>query len=205
MRMTREEYIDYLQSEQWAAKRELVLTRANGLCDVPGCLREPSEVHHLTYDRLGEEDWRDLAAVCEPCSRLLHDPMHPPDAPCVAAHEYEWAMTDPCPCPFCTYRREAYAANLRIRRKLAKSLNTFLLGRNEAVKGSRPATLKQQWCVESALLPTPKDLPPSLLCHRTGLAAGTDGSCGRCDSCLYIAALESADFEGEERNPDDTA
>jgi len=43
-------------------------------------------------------------------------------------------------------------------------------------------------------------LPPALLCHRTGLAAGTEGSCGQCDSCLWVAALE-ADFEREEDEP----
>ena len=45
-----------------------------------------------------------------------------------------------------------------------------------------------------------RDLPPALLCHRTGLAAGTSDGCGACDSCLWVAAME-ADFEREEDEP----
>lgn len=39
------------------------------------------------------------------------------------------------------------------------------------------------------------NLPPSLLCKRTGLAAGTEDC--TCDACLYMAAMET-DFLREE-------
>ena len=43
-----------------------------------------------------------------------------------------------------------------------------------------------------------RDLPPALVCKRTGEPAGlTDCPC---DACLWVAALE-ADFEREEDEP----
>ena len=202
MRVSPAEYAEYLKSDQWASLREIILTRANHLCDMPGCLREPIEVHHLTYDRLGEEDWRDLAAVCELCHRVLHDPSAPTEAPCICAHEYEWSVTDPCGCPFCVYRRRINAARLAFRKQLVAALNTFMLARNEAIPGSKPSGLKQEWeCREGDDNEEARKLPPSLLCKRTGLAAGTEGSCGQCDSCLWVAAME-ADFVEREGDPD---
>jgi len=194
MRVSPVEYRERLQSPEWQALREIVLTRANSLCDVPGCLSEPTEVHHLTYDRIGREDWRDLVAVCRPCHLVLHDPASEPEALCVAAHKYEWVQADPCSCPFCTYRRKLRAANLRLRRELTRSLNVFLLERNEAVAGSKPATLKQEWCIDP-------DLPPSLVCPRTGVPANTEAACGCCDACNWVAALETA-FREEESEPE---
>jgi len=47
------------------------------------------------------------------------------------------------------------------------------------------------------------NLPPSLLCKRTGLAAGTEGSCGQCDSCLWVAAMEQDLRQGEEDPTDE--
>lgn len=45
-----------------------------------------------------------------------------------------------------------------------------------------------------------RDLPPSLLCKRTGLAAGTEDC--TCDVCLHMAAMEQAFLE-EEEEPDE--
>ena len=65
-------YSAYLGSAEWAAKRKAVLTRANGLCE--GCMRNPpSEVHHLTYEHVGDEFLFELVAVCSSC----HDRLHP--------------------------------------------------------------------------------------------------------------------------------
>ena len=45
-----------------------------------------------------------------------------------------------------------------------------------------------------------RDLPPSLVCHRTGLAAGlTDCTC---DACLWVRAQET-EFIETERDPDE--
>lgn len=75
--MTREEYEQYLRSPQWKAKRAAVLKRAGGKCEE--CTREykirgkgsgymvwpAQEVHHLTYERVGNENLDDLIGLCE--------------------------------------------------------------------------------------------------------------------------------------------
>ncbi len=68
------EYEEYLQSELWLAKRALVLRRAGKLCE--GCLeRPPTQVHHLTYQHVGEEFMWELVAVCDECHERAH-PTH---------------------------------------------------------------------------------------------------------------------------------
>ena len=47
-----------------------------------------------------------------------------------------------------------------------------------------------------------RDLPPSLVCKRTGEAANTEQACGRCPACLWVAALEK-DFAEREEGPDE--
>ena len=145
MRVSRRKYEKRFEKEDWPPRREQVLERAQGLCDVPGCLQVPSIAHHLTYDRFGHEEWRDFAAICKGCNPLLHDPGASIETPCVSAHLYDWIIAEPCGCPFCVYRREVRAAKLRLRRNLAGELNRFMLDRNEAVPGSKPAGLKREW------------------------------------------------------------
>lgn len=67
-----EAYDPYLASPAWAQKRALVFKRANGICE--GCgLAVPSEVHHLTYEHVGNEFLFELVALCGAC----HDRIHP--------------------------------------------------------------------------------------------------------------------------------
>ncbi|PTE12453.1 HNH endonuclease [Mesorhizobium helmanticense] len=69
-------YNAYLQSEEWATKRELVLKRALGICE--GCrIKKASEVHHLSYSHVGKEFLFELVAVCEDCHQRLHDEKQP--------------------------------------------------------------------------------------------------------------------------------
>jgi 5-methylcytosine-specific restriction endonuclease McrA len=50
----------------------LVLQRANGHCE--GCgQRKAVQVHHLTYEHVGQEFLWELRAVCSEC----HDRLHP--------------------------------------------------------------------------------------------------------------------------------
>ena len=50
----RTEYQEYLQTDEWWERRELVMQRANHLCE--GCrLASATEVHHLTYEHCGHE------------------------------------------------------------------------------------------------------------------------------------------------------
>lgn len=64
-------YRAYLSSSDWALKRDAVMERAEGLCE--GCRARPAtEIHHLSYDHVGDEFLWELAAVCRPC----HDRWH---------------------------------------------------------------------------------------------------------------------------------
>jgi hypothetical protein len=67
------EYVAYLKSPEWAAKRAEALRRADGHCGRcgPGGA-PPVEVHHLTYERLRAELPGDLIALCAPCHRRAH-------------------------------------------------------------------------------------------------------------------------------------
>jgi transcription elongation factor Elf1 len=70
-------YQDYLSSPEWQAKRVKVFQRSSGLCE--GCLVNPAtQVHHLTYVRVGREMLFDLVAICETCHRQIHEPAPAP-------------------------------------------------------------------------------------------------------------------------------
>ena len=63
-------YHAYLNSREWARKRELVIER-DGVCQ--GCLSEPIEhVHHTTYTHCGDELLFQLIVLCENCHRKVH-------------------------------------------------------------------------------------------------------------------------------------
>lgn len=67
-----DDYNKYMASPEWAAKRTLVLKRANFVCE--GCMEHPAvEVHHLTYKNKFREFLFELVAVCKDCHKRLHD------------------------------------------------------------------------------------------------------------------------------------
>jgi hypothetical protein len=67
-------YDAYLKTTAWRLKRQAVLTRANNWCE--GCAARPAiEVHHKTYEHMGNELLFELVAVCRPCHRILHPEM----------------------------------------------------------------------------------------------------------------------------------
>ena len=59
-------YKKYIVSPQWKKKRKQVLERATYKCEKCNAT-EGLEVHHLTYDRLGQEELYDLLVVCKKC------------------------------------------------------------------------------------------------------------------------------------------
>ena len=69
-----ENYPLYLQSAEWKKRRDWVLSKANLKCKMCHmvCTDKATEVHHLTYDRVGAEAISDLVAVCSPCHRSVH-------------------------------------------------------------------------------------------------------------------------------------
>lgn len=67
-------YSDYLKTTAWRLKRQAVLTRANNWCE--GCAaRQATQVHHKTYDHVGNELLFELVAVCDECHHILHPEM----------------------------------------------------------------------------------------------------------------------------------
>lgn len=64
-------YDQYLQSPQWREKRNKALARDGHVCQA--CLeRKAVQVHHKTYDHVGNEPLFDLESVCTECHRKLH-------------------------------------------------------------------------------------------------------------------------------------
>jgi len=64
-------YNEYLKSTEWRSRRARVLKRANGICE--GCLvSEATQVHHLTYEHVGDELMFELVAICDACHEKAH-------------------------------------------------------------------------------------------------------------------------------------
>ena len=65
-------YHQYILSPQWQAKRAERFAIDDGKCVV--CKQPATEVHHLTYEQLGNEDvLHTLVSVCAYCHRLFDD------------------------------------------------------------------------------------------------------------------------------------
>ena len=85
-------YAQYLQTAEWRRKRQLVLLRAQGICE--GCRESQAvDVHHLTYSDVGEEFLFQLAALCRKCHDRWHGLLQPSAA---ATHQQ---LLQPCPAP----------------------------------------------------------------------------------------------------------
>lgn len=66
-----DEYGTYLRSSEWANKRRLVMKRCGGICE--GCMANPAtQVHHLTYDHVGNELLFELVGICRECHEKVH-------------------------------------------------------------------------------------------------------------------------------------
>jgi len=64
-------YNEYLQSDEWQDKRTNVFKRSGYICE--GCgNKRATEVHHRTYDHVGEEMLFELVALCNLCHSILH-------------------------------------------------------------------------------------------------------------------------------------
>jgi hypothetical protein len=66
------EYRAYLDSPQWQAKRQRILSVRGHRCEV--CrYGDRLSLHHLTYARLYDELDSDLLVVCESCHAAMHN------------------------------------------------------------------------------------------------------------------------------------
>ena len=70
--MASEKYRQYLESNAWQIKRILVLSQVD-CCEGCLCDDEPLQVHHLTYERIYQEELSDLMALCDRCHREAED------------------------------------------------------------------------------------------------------------------------------------
>lgn len=64
-------YKDYLKTVHWKAMKDKALARAKHRCQVCNS-SEKLNVHHRTYDRLGEEKLSDLTVLCRVCHSKFH-------------------------------------------------------------------------------------------------------------------------------------
>lgn len=71
-------YEEYLQSTEWAAKRDEALEFWGDACRLCGTTKRVT-IHHLSYDRLGQEPMRDLMPLCWTHHAAAHrlDRQHP--------------------------------------------------------------------------------------------------------------------------------
>lgn len=65
-------YADYLHTPEWRRTRAAAILRAGGCCSLDVTHTDGLEVHHRTYERLGEELASDLTVLCKVCHRLHH-------------------------------------------------------------------------------------------------------------------------------------
>ncbi len=70
----RSRYEQHLRSDKWREICRLVKRRDRGICQE--CLESVGEhVHHLTYERMGDELLSDLVLLCRGCHEEIHPHM----------------------------------------------------------------------------------------------------------------------------------
>lgn len=65
-------YDQYLDSDEWKSKRELILIRDDYSCQ--SCDQPAQAVHHKNYHSVGDEDLECLISICFPCHENIHFP-----------------------------------------------------------------------------------------------------------------------------------
>lgn len=68
----REWYHYYLTTDAWDRRRKAVLRRARNACEGCGRNNRPLQVHHMTYENVGDEFLWELRAVCDECHERCH-------------------------------------------------------------------------------------------------------------------------------------
>lgn len=63
-------YNGYLQSDCWLKKRQLIFERDKHKCT--RCGDSADQVHHLTYERVGQEFYDDMTSLCLSCHTIEH-------------------------------------------------------------------------------------------------------------------------------------
>jgi 5-methylcytosine-specific restriction endonuclease McrA len=66
-------YSEYLKTDIWNERRKRHLRSAGYRCQVCNTKNAKLNIHHRTYERLGEEYFTDLIVLCESCHSLFHN------------------------------------------------------------------------------------------------------------------------------------
>ena len=61
---------EYLKTKEWKARRNRALIKAGNRCQTYGRNNVPLDVHHNSYERVGNELLEDLAVLCRCCHEL---------------------------------------------------------------------------------------------------------------------------------------
>lgn len=65
-------YDEYLRSAHWVRRRTEKLEGAGRRCELCAGSRAPLDVHHRTYERMGEKQDGDLIVLCRGCHETFH-------------------------------------------------------------------------------------------------------------------------------------
>lgn len=84
-------YQSYLRSDHWRETRERALNRAGRECEGCGESGQRLHVHHVSYERIGDERPSDLRVLCTSCHREEH-----PDMEWGGDDEWSWLSEDAC-------------------------------------------------------------------------------------------------------------
>jgi len=69
--MLKNEYKEYLKSKHWKNKRKEFYKTTEAKCSWCGETKNLN-LHHLTYDNIGNEKLEDLICLCASCHKKLH-------------------------------------------------------------------------------------------------------------------------------------
>lgn len=65
-------YTAHIRSSKWAELRQRIFKRSDGICE--GCgIAKATQVHHTSYDNLGDEFLWELQAICNACHERFHE------------------------------------------------------------------------------------------------------------------------------------
>ena len=74
--MQSEEYKKYMKSDKWQKKKQerINIDKCCVMCQRPLDKIRSLQVHHITYQRLGDEDvLNDLVTLCGSCHKKIHN------------------------------------------------------------------------------------------------------------------------------------
>ncbi len=71
--MTKENYQEYLKSNHWDNVRNAMRNlKKTHKCELCGNVNEVLEVHHISYEHIGNERQDDLVVLCHSCHDRVH-------------------------------------------------------------------------------------------------------------------------------------